>query len=104
MRIKRLKFRVKPLIDNGQKKQNVNKLKKPKNNILRQILENEDLSYKLLIIAITLLNGPVKLDRKMDTMTATVNRLRGMTEVLNTTMNALKTASEAPRQIRQLLE
>ena len=71
--------------------------------LLRQVLNNPDLSYQMMVIVLALTSDQVKMDRRINTMTSSMDNLRGITEVLNTSVRSLKTAAEAPRQIRKLI-
>lgn len=72
--------------------------------LLRQVLNNPDLSYQVMVIVLALTSDQVKMDRRINTMTSSMDNLRSITEVLNTSIGSLKTAAEAPRQIRRLIK
>lgn len=71
--------------------------------LVRQVLNNPDLSYQVMVIILALTGDQVKMDRRINTMTSSIESIRGITEVLNTSVRSLKTAAEAPRHIRRLI-
>ena len=44
------------------------------------------------------------MERRIDGMSTTVDKLRDITELLNKTIGSVKIAAETPRKIRQLLD
>jgi hypothetical protein len=72
---------------------------------IRQIInDNPNLNSQLIIILITLASGSIPMDRGIDDMTLMMEKIRNVTEIVNKTMQSVKVATEAPRQIRQLFE
>jgi hypothetical protein len=57
-----------------------------------------------MMVMLTMSSGNVRMDRKIDTMSATVETVRNITNLLTNTMQSLKTAAEAPQQIRRMLQ
>jgi len=71
--------------------------------LIRQVLNNPDIGYQAMVILIALTSDQVNMDRRINTMSSSIDSLRNITEVLNTSVRSLKTAAEAPRQIRKLI-
>lgn len=86
------------------------KLAKPEKSVqsplrfIRRVLDNPNFSFQLMVIILTLASENVQMDRRIDGMTSTVDRVRSIAEVINSTMNSVKVAAEAPKTIRRLLE
>lgn len=84
------------------------KFSKQKRNLLRRIRQiitnNPNLNSQLIIILITLASGNIPMDRGIDDLTLMMEKVRNVTEIVNKTMQSVKVATEAPRQIRQLFE
>lgn len=76
----------------------------PLTRLMRRITTDPDLSIQLIVIFLTLASDNMGMDRRIDTMTAKVDAVRNISEVLTNTMRSLKTATQAPEQIRRLLE
>jgi hypothetical protein len=76
----------------------------PLTRLMRSITTDPDLSIQLIVIFLTLASDNMRMDRRIDTMTAKVDAVRNISEVLTNTMRSLKTAAQAPEQIRRLLE
>lgn len=72
--------------------------------LFRQVIGNPDLSYQIMVILLTLTSDNVKMDRRINTMTSSIDSLRSISEVLTTSVRSLQTAAEAPKQIRKLLK
>jgi hypothetical protein len=94
---------------NEQKIEDV-KLAKPEKisnmpmRVIRKILDNPNFSFQLMVIILTLASENVQMDRRIEGMTSTVDRVRSIAEVINNTMQSVKVAAEAPKTIRRLLE
>jgi len=71
---------------------------------VRKILDNPNFSFQLMVIILTLASDNVQMDRRIEGMTTTVDKVRNIADVINNTMNSVKAAAEAPKTIRRLLE
>lgn len=96
--------------DSNEKKIADVKLAKPEKisnmpmRVIRKILDNPNFSFQLMVIILTLASENVQMDRRIEGMTSTVDRVRNIAEVINNTMQSVKVAAEAPKTIRRLLE
>ena len=72
--------------------------------LVHRIGNDPDLSIQLIIILLTLAADNLRMDRRIDTMSAKIDAVRNISEVLTNAMRSLKTAAQAPAQIRRLLE
>ena len=73
-------------------------------SFFRKIISNPNLSFQIMVIILTLASDNVQMDRRIDTMTNKIDAIRGITDVINNTMQSVKVASEAPKHIRKLLQ
>lgn len=74
------------------------------NSLLNRIISNPNLSYQIVVIMITLLSDNMPLDGKIQNMATSIDKFRNVVDVLNNTVGAIKTASDAPRQIRGIIK
>lgn len=72
--------------------------------MIRQILSNPNLSTQLMMIFMTMASGNIQMDRRIDNMTSSIDKIRSITDLVNNTMTSLKTAAEVPKQVRRLLK
>lgn len=72
--------------------------------MLKRIVSNPDFSYQCMVVLLALTQNNVSMDRRIDTMTSSIDTLRNITGVLTNATQSLKAAAEAPRQIRQLVK
>lgn len=72
--------------------------------LLRTIVNNPEFPVQLMMIMLTMSTGHIPMDRKIDSMSTTVETVRNITNLLTNTMQSLKTAAEAPQQIRRMLQ
>lgn len=72
--------------------------------MLKRIVGHPDFGYQCMVILLALTQDNFKMDRRIDTMTGTIDTLRNITGVMTNAMQSLKTAAEAPRQIRSLVK
>lgn len=72
--------------------------------MLKRIVSNPDFGYQCMVVLLALTQNNVSMDRRIDTMTSSIDTLRNITGVLTNATQSLKTAAEAPRQIRRLVK
>jgi hypothetical protein len=72
--------------------------------LFRKVMQNPNLNVQLMVIILTLASDNFSMDRRIDSMSTTVDKIRNMTDVINNTMQSVKVATEAPKQIRRLFE
>lgn len=77
---------------------------KPIKRLVRQVINDPNIGYQFLAVLLTLTADDFKMDRRIDTMTSSLDTLRNITNVVTNTMQSLKSAAEAPRQIRRLVK
>ena len=71
---------------------------------IHHIIDNPNFALQIIVILITLTSENMQMDRRIAGMTTTVDKVKGITEVINSTMQSIRAATEAPKQIRRLLE
>lgn len=71
---------------------------------LSKIFSNPDLSLQIATIVLTLISERTEMDKRIANMSTAVSKIQGMAEIINNTMNSVKVAADAPRNIRRLLE
>ncbi|WP_434133037.1 hypothetical protein KIAC18_000742 [Sporomusa sphaeroides] len=72
--------------------------------MLRKMMQNPNLNVQMVVILLTLASENFSMDRRIDSMSSTVDKIRNITDVIENTMQSVKVASEAPKQIRRLFE
>ena len=72
--------------------------------LLRKIISSPDFPVQIMMVMLTMSAGHVQMDRKIDTMSTTVETVRNITSLLTNTMQSLKVAADAPQQIRRMLQ
>lgn len=72
--------------------------------VLRQVVSSPDFGYQAMVILLSLTQGSFPMERRLNTMSSSVDALRNMTGVIDNAMQSLKTAADAPKQIRQLIK
>jgi hypothetical protein len=79
---------------------------KPRNpfGIVNKVISNPNFNFQLMVIALTLLSDNVPIDARLNGISQSVEKIRSVTEVVNNTMQSLKVAAEAPKNIRRLIE
>lgn len=79
------------------------KFEKPM-GFLRSIIDNPNFGYQIVVILLTLASDNMGMERRISTMTNSLDAVRGITDVLNGTIKSLRAASEAPQLIRRLMQ
>ena len=72
--------------------------------MIRQIINNPNFNLQLIVILLSLTSDNMQMDRRIDGMTTTIDKVRNITELVNNGMQSMKTVSEVPKSIRRLLE
>lgn len=72
--------------------------------MFRKIVQNPNFNMQLAVILLTLSSESFSMDRRIDFMSSTVDKIRNITDVIDNTMQSVKVASEAPKKIRRLFE
>lgn len=62
------------------------------------------MSVQLVVVVLTLLSDNMKMDRRIDNMTTSIDKMRSITQVITNTMNSMKTAAQAPKEISRLIK
>jgi hypothetical protein len=75
-----------------------------KPNIFGQIMKNPNFSLQLIVILLSLTSEDIQMDRRIDGMATTIDKVRNITELVNNGMQSMKAVSEVPKSIRRLLE
>lgn len=75
-----------------------------KMNLFRRIVNNPNFVFQMMVILLTLTSDNVRMDRRIDIMASKIDALRSITDVINSTMQSVRAASEAPKHIRKLLQ
>ena len=73
-------------------------------NFLRQMTKSPNFNSQLMVIVFSLLSDNVPLARPIENVTSTIDKVRNISEVLTSTMQSVKVASEVPTQIRRLFK
>lgn len=71
---------------------------------IRQFMSNPNFNLQLMVILLSLTSENMQMDRRIDGMTTTIDKVRNITELVNNGMQSMKTVSEVPKSIRRLLE
>lgn len=71
---------------------------------LKRFVQNPDFGYQFLVVLLTLTGDNFKMDRRIDNMSSSIETLRNITGVINNAMGSLKTAADAHRQVRRLID
>lgn len=72
--------------------------------LFRKVIENPNFNIQLMVIILSLASENFSMDRRIDSMSSTVDKIRNVTDVITSTMQSVKVATDAPNQIRRLFE
>lgn len=72
--------------------------------MIRQIMNNPNFNMQLMVILLSLTSDSMQMDRRIDGMTTTIDKIRNITELVNGGMQSMKVVSEVPKSIRRILE
>lgn len=70
----------------------------------QKIFRDPDFGIRMMTMFLTMRPDNVRMERRINTMNSSMEKVRNLTELINTTMQSLKIAAEAPRQIKRLLK
>lgn len=77
---------------------------KPFKMIKDLMKNNPNLGMQIMVILISLTSDNIQMDRRIDGMTSTIDKVRNITELVNNGMQSMKAVSEVPKSIRRLLQ
>lgn len=72
--------------------------------MIRQLMGNPNFNMQLMVILLSLTSDNIQMDRRIDGMTTTVEKVRNITELVNNGVQSMKVVAEVPKSIRRLLE
>ncbi len=72
--------------------------------MIRQLMKNPNFNMQLMVILLSLTSDNMQMDRRIDGMTTTIDKVRSITELVNNGMSSMKVVSEVPKSIRRILE
>ncbi|WP_236639370.1 hypothetical protein [Pelosinus sp. UFO1] len=96
-----------------ENKQTENEAREPKKvksksfrptKMINQIMNNPNFNLQLIVILLTLSSEGIQMDRRIEGMTSTIDKVRNITELVNNGMQSMKMVSEVPKSIRRILE
>jgi len=97
-----------------QKTQNEHEARDPKDvkdgrvggpfKMVKQLMSNPNLNMQIIVILLSLTSDSLQMDRRIDGMTTTIDKVRNITELVNNGMKSMRMVSEVPKSIRQILE
>lgn len=73
-------------------------------SLWRRIAENPNLGYQMAVILLSLGSEHVKMDRRIDAMTTQVAQVKGIAEAVTNAMQALRTVTELPRNVKRIMQ
>lgn len=71
--------------------------------MLKRIIADPNFGYQCMVILLTLTQDNMRMDRRIERMTSSVDTIRNVAGVVNNAMQSLKVAADAPNQIRKLV-
>ena len=72
--------------------------------MLKRIMGHPDFGYQCMVILLSLTQESFQMDRRIDSMSSTIEKLRSIAGVMTNATQSLKMAAEAPRQIRSMFK
>ena len=97
-----------------KKTQNKHEARDPKNvkdgisvnpvGMIKKLMSNPNFNMQIIVILLSLTSDNLQMDRRIDGMTTTIDKVRNITELVDNGMKSMRMVSEVPKNIRQLLE
>ena len=72
--------------------------------MIKQLMSNPNFNMQIMVILLSLTSDNLQMDRRIDGMTTTIDKVRNITELVNNGMQSMKMVSEVPKSIRRILE
>lgn len=72
--------------------------------MIKELMNNPNFNMQIMVILLSLTSDNLQMDRRIDGMTTTIDKLRNITELVNNGMKSMKMVSEVPKSIRRILE
>lgn len=71
---------------------------------LQRLLQNPNVGFQLLVILLALASENKQMDRRLETVGTTAEKISSIAEVLTSTLTSVRAAAEGTKKIRQILE
>lgn len=71
---------------------------------LQSLLQNPNLGIQLLVVLLALVSENRQMDRRLETVGATAEKIGSIAEVLTSTLTSVRAAAEGTKKIRKILE
>lgn len=91
-------------VEGGNAEVKVAQVVSRRRSLWRRIVENPNLGHQLIIILLALGSENMRVDKRIDVMTTRVEQVKGMAEMVANAMQALRTVSELPRNIKRIIQ
>jgi len=95
----------------SKKAHNAHEAREPKSvkdgksvGMIKQLISNPNFGVQIMVILLSLTSDNMQMDRRIDGMTSTIDKVRNITELVNNGMKSMRMVSEVPKNIRQMLE
>jgi hypothetical protein len=72
--------------------------------MLERMISNPNFNLQIMLILLTLSSENMRMDRKLQNMSATMEKIGNINEVINNSMQSLKVITEVPKSVRRILE
>lgn len=72
--------------------------------MIKQLMSNPNFNMQIMVILLSLTSDNLQMDRRIDGMTTTIDKVRNITELVNNGMQSMKMVTEVPKSIRRILE
>jgi len=72
--------------------------------MIKQLMSDPNFNMQIMVILLSLTSDNLQMDRRIDGMTTTIDKVRNITELVNNGMQSMKMVSEVPKSIRRILE
>ena len=72
--------------------------------IIKNMISTPDLGIQIVLILLTLTSENMRMDKRIDNMSVSIDKIRNVNEVINNSIQSLKVITELPKNVRHIMK
>ena len=72
--------------------------------IIKNMTSTPDLGIQIVLILLTLTSENMRMDKRIDNMSVSIDKIRNVNEVINNSIQSLKVITELPKNVRHIMK
>lgn len=82
----------------------INRLKTQSMGFINGIISNPSFNVQMALILLTLTSENVRMDRRINNMSASIEKIRNVNEVISSSIQSLRMIADLPKNVKRIIE